>query len=1180
MNWLLNLYPGDGAAMVAANMLLQVIAVGLLAWLGAKTIAKRNSALRYTLYMCALAVILVSPVTSTLAHHTGLSIITIDLPTDAAAASEESVPEPAPEPAPVIDDRPVLSDPAPADPVPADPTPLSSGSIKPQYPEAAEPPVPPMTAAEKIRASITAAIGLWFLGAVFFFLRIIHGWGTLRGLRRELKPFNNERRKNVLARVREALGVADLPAIMTSEIVGTPISVGILKPAVIVPFNLVHALSEGELADVLTHECAHIIHRDHIIGFLQRLAEMFYWPVPLIHMLNKRLAAAREEICDNYVLQHTKPSRYANSLVNLAEKTTIFQRMPATVGLIHPRWRMEDRIKGIMDKRRKLMTRINTWVLGIVAVVFLTAGVVVAGCSVGKTDGSVGHGFKETDRVVVVYAPKADFGAQGVRRVVVKDASVVKQWLTALSKVPLNPEKRALVKKAGDAPEYLVEFFNGGRSLGKLRIKGNALDIPGNEGWDFYPSGEDDNFVNLVNDTFKTGATNIPPVKAAETQAEALRLAREEDLPAIKKADKLVIKQPRGKKQVTLNAPAELKKIKQALVVEKRNPSAGMTKYSLSFYHGDTLIRAIWVYEYGEWGVSRPANPSWTLGYNSTLSALCHQYLQRATVSLYDCVGKRALPLTEAEKASLYSLLGGFTAVAVSTIDAKADKAIGTDFGNDSPKMRRLFRLTFGEKGDRKAFDLYEGFPRLVAWRVGPPPITTQMERAGALDGKKGFRQTAAVKAVYEKYNKPAGSATAKPIKIPASSAHLRAAFTEVLADMTVSIQRKTGAVPPDMLKPDFVVQAFEQMGKNFPGVFAVSAEEEARFKKGIFNDEGNLKQFKSKVGYLSNLRVQLPETSIYLVNKHKAEGLKGVELELAVRLLSAQVNVVKKKALENVGVEPGKTGGAKPAEQLKAGDRVVARGLFLDRKGYCLKVRKGYDLALTGNLPLKRGNEIPVEVTGVWIPPADKAVIDTMRKNAHFRSQGADIWFAASRKIKVEKFTVLGEKADKEFKGFIRKINEEISWGKAVKGLRVGLSTGEVKSDGTMVSLVVTLKNVGKKPVNLYNAKEMPSWKVVFSPVGGGPSCSAVFPHRHFINEADRAAACDIRNLCAGKTATVKLPAAYFFYEGETNNRNALPRGKYAVTVEYSNGTAGFWRGTLTTGAVEIEVKDMLEKR
>ena len=83
---------------------------------------------------------------------------------------------------------------------------------------------------------------------------------------------------------------------------------------IVLPSGLSTTLGQAELRDVLVHECAHIVRRDQIVIVLQAVAYVAYWPIWPVHWLNRLLANAREEVCDNYVLARQQPVTYGETL--------------------------------------------------------------------------------------------------------------------------------------------------------------------------------------------------------------------------------------------------------------------------------------------------------------------------------------------------------------------------------------------------------------------------------------------------------------------------------------------------------------------------------------------------------------------------------------------------------------------------------------------------------------------------------------------------------------------------------------------------------------------------------------------------------------------------------------------------------------------------------------------------
>ena len=62
------------------------------------------------------------------------------------------------------------------------------------------------------------------------------------------------------------------PHVLVSRRVTTPLAVGFSRPSVILPERLIGVASGDEMRDVLVHEVAHIVRRDHLVVLLQELA--------------------------------------------------------------------------------------------------------------------------------------------------------------------------------------------------------------------------------------------------------------------------------------------------------------------------------------------------------------------------------------------------------------------------------------------------------------------------------------------------------------------------------------------------------------------------------------------------------------------------------------------------------------------------------------------------------------------------------------------------------------------------------------------------------------------------------------------------------------------------------------------------------------------------------------------
>lgn len=128
----------------------------------------------------------------------------------------------------------------------------------------------------------------------------------------------------------ELMGIGKKVQIWVSDFVASPVTVGFLKPMILVPAAAINHLTPQQLEAVLLHELAHIRRFDYLLNLLVNIIRTILYFNPFVSALVKSLEREREKSCDEMVLQFQyNPFQYATALLTLQQTT----REPQTLVL-------------------------------------------------------------------------------------------------------------------------------------------------------------------------------------------------------------------------------------------------------------------------------------------------------------------------------------------------------------------------------------------------------------------------------------------------------------------------------------------------------------------------------------------------------------------------------------------------------------------------------------------------------------------------------------------------------------------------------------------------------------------------------------------------------------------------------------------------------------------------------
>ena len=115
------------------------------------------------------------------------------------------------------------------------------------------------------------------------------------------------------------LGIRRRVSIYLSGIVNAPLTIGFLKPVILIPLASMNNLSTEQMEAVILHELAHIKRLDYLLNLLLTLVEVVMFFNPFMQLLSKHIKRERENSCDDWVLQYEyNAATYARALLKIA----------------------------------------------------------------------------------------------------------------------------------------------------------------------------------------------------------------------------------------------------------------------------------------------------------------------------------------------------------------------------------------------------------------------------------------------------------------------------------------------------------------------------------------------------------------------------------------------------------------------------------------------------------------------------------------------------------------------------------------------------------------------------------------------------------------------------------------------------------------------------------------------
>ena len=165
----------------------------------------------------------------------------------------------------------------------------------------------------------TIAAWIYLAVALILFARFFIGLAFSRRLRKASQPIDDYRLTQRLAARASAWRLASLPQAAESELISVPVTMGALRPTILLPAAW-REWEDAKLDAVVAHEVSHVARRDALTQRLSLLHRAIFWFSPLSWWLDRHLAGLAEQASDEAALScGTDRTHYAQILMGFFE---------------------------------------------------------------------------------------------------------------------------------------------------------------------------------------------------------------------------------------------------------------------------------------------------------------------------------------------------------------------------------------------------------------------------------------------------------------------------------------------------------------------------------------------------------------------------------------------------------------------------------------------------------------------------------------------------------------------------------------------------------------------------------------------------------------------------------------------------------------------------------------------
>lgn len=196
--------------------------------------------------------------------------------------------------------------------------------------------------------AVVAVIYLFFV--LVFATKFLIQFATLSTLRKNNTANISSKWQTFVSNTSRQLNIKKTVVVKISKNITTPLTIGFLKPVILIPIASINNLTVAQLEAVLLHELAHIKRQDYIVNLVLMLIDTLLFFNPFSKCISKQIAIERELCCDDMVLQQNYSStEYATALLTIAKLQLQAQPVFGALQAVSSSRQLKERVKRILN---------------------------------------------------------------------------------------------------------------------------------------------------------------------------------------------------------------------------------------------------------------------------------------------------------------------------------------------------------------------------------------------------------------------------------------------------------------------------------------------------------------------------------------------------------------------------------------------------------------------------------------------------------------------------------------------------------------------------------------------------------------------------------------------------------------------------------------------------------------